>query len=301
MIRSMTGYGESRADLPEGRLTVTVKTVNHRFFNAHLRTPPGFDRWEGDLQQWLKAFFARGHVNLSVGLDRGRGIESNGFRNGFPQLNLHRARHYRDLLETLRIELDLPGEPDLSTYLMFGDLFERSEISDTAPGVDGAVLRELVEAAARDALAMRKNEGLLLEEDLRERLRTMESLLEAIEKKAPLRLVAERDRLQAAVRELAQQESMDEDRLAKEIAYLAERWDINEEIVRFRAHLHAFRETLDRGDGEPVGKRLGFLVQEMHREVNTIASKANDLEIAHASVTIREDIERLREQLENVE
>ena len=91
-----------------------------------------------------------------------------------------------------------------------------------------------------------------------------------------------------------------EDRLAKEIAYLAERWDINEELVRFRAHLDAFRKTLSQG-GEPVGKRLGFLVQEMHREANTIASKANDLEIGHASVALREEIERLREQLENVE
>jgi uncharacterized protein (TIGR00255 family) len=297
MIRSMTGYGESRADLPEGRVTVTVKTVNHRFFNAHIRTPLGFDRHEGDLQQWLKGFFTRGHVNLSVSLDRGKGTEP----NGFPVLNLDRARHYRDLLETLRAELDLPGKPDLPALLRFGDLFERSEASGNAPEMDVAVLRELVEAAARDARAMREKEGLLLREDLLERLRTMEVLVGTIEERAPQRLVAERDRLRAAVKELAQQETVDEDRLAREIAYLAERWDINEEIVRFRAHLLAFRETLGREDGEPAGKRLGFLVQEMHREANTMASKANDLEIAHASMSMREDIERLREQLENVE
>jgi uncharacterized protein (TIGR00255 family) len=94
---------------------------------------------------------------------------------------------------------------------------------------------------------------------------------------------------------------MDADRLAREVAYLAERWDVNEEVVRLRAHLLAFRETLRAGDGEPVGKRLGFLVQEMHREANTIASKANDLEMGRASMIIREEIERLREQLENVE
>jgi len=297
MMRSMTGYGESRADLPEGHLTVTVKTVNHRFFNAHLRTPPGFDRHEGDLLQWLKAFFTRGHVNLSVSLDRGRGPDS----SGFPELNLEKARHYRALLDTLGAELDLPGQTDLAALLRFGDLFERPEASISDPDVDAGLLRDLVETAARAALAMREKEGLRLEEDLRERLRTMESMVAVIEERAPRRLVAERDRLRAAVRELAQQESVDEDRLAKEIAYLAERWDINEEIVRLRAHLHAFRETLEQGDGEPVGKRLGFLVQEMHREANTIASKSNDLEITHASVSIREDIERLREQLENVE
>jgi uncharacterized protein (TIGR00255 family) len=94
---------------------------------------------------------------------------------------------------------------------------------------------------------------------------------------------------------------VDEDRLAKEVAYLADRWDINEELVRFRAHLRAFRETMAASSEEPAGKRLGFLVQEMHREANTIGSKANDLQIGHASVGIREEIERLREQLENVE
>ena len=109
------------------------------------------------------------------------------------------------------------------------------------------------------------------------------------------------DRLRSAIAELSQQDAVDEERLAKEVAYLAERWDINEEVVRFKAHVEAFLETLGDAGGEPVGKRLGFLVQEMHREANTIASKANDLEIGHASVAIREEIERLREQLENVE
>ncbi len=297
MIRSMTGYGESMADLPEGRLRVMVKTVNHRFFNAHIRTPPGFERHEGELQQWLKAFFARGHVNLMVTLDRREGPDP----TVFPRLNLELARHYRDLLETLRSELGLPGQLDLATLLRFGDPLQHPGSSGAAPAVDAALLQELVEAAAREALAGREQEGRRLEEDLLKHLDTMEALVGTVEERAPLRLLAERDRLQAAVRELTQQESLDEDRLAREIAYLAERWDINEEIVRLRAHLRAFRETLQRGDGEPVGKRLGFLVQEMHREANTIASKANDLDMAHASVSVREDIERLREQLENVE
>ena len=133
------------------------------------------------------------------------------------------------------------------------------------------------------------------------RLKAMAGQLALVADRAPIRLVAERERLQASIKELSQQDEVDEDRLAKEMAYLAERWDINEEIVRFQAHLEAFRKTLEADGAEPVGKRLGFLVQEMHREANTIASKANDLEIGHASVAIREEIERLREQLENIE
>jgi uncharacterized protein (TIGR00255 family) len=148
---------------------------------------------------------------------------------------------------------------------------------------------------------MREAEGAALKADLEQRLRSMEEELERVQTRAPLRLEAEAVRLRQAIEELSQLDNVDEDRLARELAYSAERWDINEEIVRFQAHLQAFREALSDEEAGPAGKRLGFLVQEMHREANTIASKANDTEIAHASVTIREEIERLREQLENVE
>jgi uncharacterized protein (TIGR00255 family) len=116
-----------------------------------------------------------------------------------------------------------------------------------------------------------------------------------------MRLTSERDRLREAVKELAEQVHVDEDRLAKEIAYLAEKWDISEETVRFRSHLEQFNATLAGDGSEPVGKRLSFLVQEMHREANTIGSKANDVEISSLSIALKEDIERIREQVENVE
>ncbi len=297
MIRSMTGFGEATRELAQGQLRATVKTVNHRFFNAHLRTPAGFDRFEGEIQGWLKSFFSRGHVNLTLVLERNRVAGP----DGLPELDLDRARHYRRLLGTLRDELGLSGEVELSSILRFGDLFQSPELSGKEQEADPAVIREVVEEAAQRALTMREEEGARLQEDLSGRLQAMEERLAVIEDRAPKRLLAERDRLQAAIKELSRQDDVDEDRLAKEMAYLVERWDINEEVVRSRAHLDAFRKTLEVGDGEPVGKRLGFLVQEMHREANTIASKANDLEIGHASVAIREEIERLREQLENVE
>ena len=297
MIRSMTGFGEATRELAQGRLRATVKTVNHRFFNAHLRTPAGFDRFEGEIQGWLKSFFSRGHVNLTLVLERNRLAGP----DGLPGLDLDRARHYRGLLATLKEELGLSGEVELSSILRFWDLFQAPELSGTEQEADPAVIREVVEEAAQRALAMREEEGARLQEDLSGRLQAMGEGLAIIEDRAPKRLLVERDRLQAAIKELSQQDEVDEDRLAKEMAYLAERWDINEEVVRSRAHLDAFRKSLEVGDGEPVGKRLGFLVQEMHREANTIASKANDLEIGHASVVIREEIERLREQLENVE
>ncbi len=297
MIRSMTGYGEGERALPTGQLRIAIKTVNHRFFNAHLRTPPGYDRFEAPIQSWLKGFFSRGHINLTLTVERDRGS----VEDSLPQLDLERARHYRGLLEELRKELGLPGEIELPAVLKFNDLFRVPESAGREAEIEEVVLREVTEEAARAALEMREKEGGRLERDLLQRLGSMEEELGKIEERAPARLVAERERLRTAIQELSEQAEVDEDRLAKEVAYLAERWDINEEIVRLRAHVQAFRDTLSSDPGEGVGKRLGFLVQEMHREANTIGSKANDLEMGHASVAIREEIERLREQLENVE
>ena len=297
MIRSMTGYGEAERTLPEGQLRVTIKTVNHRFFNAHLRTPTGFDALEAQLQQWLRAYFTRGHINFTVALERDRGAAG----DTLPQLDLERAGYYRGLLQTLKDELELGGEIELPSMLRFNDIFRAPEIPAQGPVIDEEILKAVTEEASARTLEMREKEGARLEADLLERLDKMSTELSTIEGRAPERLVEERDRLRAAIQELSEKDDVDEDRLAKEVAYLAERWDINEEIVRFKAHIQAFRETMASETGEPAGKRLGFLVQEMHREANTIGSKANDLEMGHASVAIREEIERLREQLENVE
>jgi len=297
MIRSMTGYGEAERPHGEGTLRVTIKTVNHRFFNAHIRTPAGFDRFETEIQAWLKTFFARGHVNFTLSLERARV----GREGALPRVDLERARHYNAELQKLKEALELPGQVEVSSLLRFNDLFQAPDASEDEAEIEVGVLKEITEEASRAVLAMREREGERTEEDLLERLRRMEEELSGIEVRAPERLTAERDRLREAIRELSEQEEVDEERLAKEVAYMADRWDINEELVRFRAHVKAFRETLAAPAGEPAGKRLGFLVQEMHREANTIGSKANDLQMGHASVAIREEIERLREQLENVE
>jgi uncharacterized protein (TIGR00255 family) len=148
---------------------------------------------------------------------------------------------------------------------------------------------------------MRRDEGRRLQVDLDERFAAIEESLDEIERIAPSRLEMERDRLRQAVEELTQGVAVDPDRIAQEIAILAERWDINEELVRFRSHIALARDLLDGDSSEAVGKRLSFLVQEMHREANTIGSKANNAGIAHRVVAIKEEVERLREQVENVE
>ncbi|MDE2772301.1 MAG: YicC family protein [Gemmatimonadota bacterium] len=293
MIRSMTGWGEAERVTPAGRLRVEIRTVNHRHFNASLRTPHGFDRLEADIQSWIRPRIARGHVSYQLFVEHGgeRGAAA------LPALDLDRALHYRDLIRRLRQELGLAGDVDVGDVVRLGGVFR----APAAVDVDPEAVRGVTEEAVHSLVATRESEGSRLAEDLLERLGAIEQGLERVRERAPARLAAERDRLRAAVRELTAEESTDEERLAREIAYLAEKWDINEELVRFRAHVEHFRETLAAPRYEPVGKRLGFLVQEMQREANTIGAKANDLAIARAAMAIKEEIERLREQLENVE
>jgi uncharacterized protein (TIGR00255 family) len=299
-LRSMTGWGEAERPTPSGRLRAEVRTVNHRFLNLQLRTPSGFERFQPALERSLREVFTRGHVSLSVSMDRGDLPEE----EATPPLevDLERARAYRDALLRMGSELGLEGTPELHHFLGFRDLFVVPERERALPEVEEEVVVEVVTAAARGALAMRASEGRRLADDLLGRLRLMEAEVVEIEAAAPGRLERERDRLLEAVgRLLPEGVPVDPDRVAREIAHLAERWDIHEEVVRFRSHLTMFRDTIRDGSADGVGKRLGFIVQEILREANTMGSKANDAGIARSVVALKEEIERLREQLENLE
>ena len=297
MIRSMTGFGEAEEASESGLVRVEMKTVNHRSFNASLRTPPGADRFEPQIQGWLRSYIGRGRVSYTLTLDRGLA----GRDRALPELDLDKAARYRDLLERLTSELGLEGPVELAHVARFKEVFKSPEPPSTAAGLAPGMIRRLTEAAAADVVGMREAEGARLRTDLDAGLDCIEQLLGLVERRAPERLIEERDRLREAVAELMDHHPADEDRLAREIAYLAEKWDIHEEIVRFRSHVELFRETLATDPPKPVGKRLGFVVQEMNREANTIGSKANDVALSQAAVSLKEEIERLREQLENVE
>jgi uncharacterized protein (TIGR00255 family) len=296
MIRSMTGYGEAERDTQAGRLRVEVKTVNHRYFSANVRLPSALDRFEPQVRDWVRASIPRGHISVSIRLEAYEGAAE-----GEPRLQLNeaRARQYLHLLLELKERLKLPGEVDVALLSRFGDLIERGD--EARLQVEDTELEAVVRSAARAAVVMREREGISLRADLEARLAAIEVALEAIGRRAPERLIAERDRLRRSVIELAEGVSIDEERLAREIAFMADRWDISEELVRLRSHLELFRASMAAEDGEPVGKRLGFLTQEMHRETNTIGSKSNDASIDHQVVMIKNEIERLREQIENVE
>lgn len=296
MIRSMTGFGEAERDTPAGRLRVELKSVNHRFFSAQVRVPLSLDGFEPQIRDWLRARLPRGHVTCSLRL-----VDAAGQAEGVQRLQLNeaRAREYLRVLQSLKQRLDLPGEVDLSLLCRYNDLILPAD--EETPEWDAEDVRAVVDEAARAVVALRELEGERLRLDMAERLDSMSAASDMIREQAPARLTRERDRLRRAVAELMGGVEVDDDRLAREVAFMAERWDISEEMVRLQAHVDLFRQTLDADGAEPVGKRLGFLAQEMHREANTIGSKANDAEIEHLVISIKNEIERLREQVENVE
>ena len=296
MIRSMTGYGEAERETPAGRLRAEARAVNHRYFSLNLRMGRGVDRYEPQIREWLRALLPRGHVNFSLRLET---ADAEGDEIAL-RVDEVRARQYLRLLRSLKEELGLPGEVDLSLLSRFTDLVvDDAEVEQQVP--DAASVQAVTEAAARAVIAMREDEGVRLRVDLEERLASIETTLVRIAELAPARLVNERDRMRRVVAELLEGVPLDEDRIAREIAYIAERWDISEELVRLRSHIELFRETLADETVEPVGKRLSFLTQEMNRETNTIGSKANDAAVEHQVIAIKDEIERLREQIENVE
>jgi len=278
-------------------LRVELRTVNHRYLNVNSRLPSSLSRWEGDIREWIRVSFSRGHVNCTARWEpNGDAVPATGLR-----LDEARVATYLGLFRELGDRFGVSGAPDLALLARFGDIIVRADDDQVAEAVKGEDLRPIIEAAARQAVQMREEEGKRLDDDLRERVASMERSLVLIETLAPERLRLERARLQVAVRELLDGASVDENRLALEIALLAERWDLNEELVRFRSHNELFIDLLGSDGAEPVGKRLSFLVQEMHREANTIGSKANSAAISHLVVAIKDELERLREQVENVE
>ncbi len=291
----MTGYGAAEVALEDGRvLRVEVKTVNHRHLSPSVRVPRGWEGLEKKVVERIRETILRGRVSLSVSC-------GNAERDDFaaPELDLARARKYAQGLEEAAAELGLEGRLNVNTLARLPGVF-RTEKS-AAPLPDEAALLGCVGDALRGVLEMREAEGRRLEEELRRSMERIKGELHGVEVRAPERLVRERNRLRERIQVLSESVETDEDRLAREIAYLAEKWDLAEEIVRLRSHLAFFSESLNPEAGAKVGKRLSFVVQEMNREANTIGSKANDAGIAASAVAVKEELERIREQLENVE
>ena len=299
----MTGFGSADGKALGGRLSIEIRTVNHRYYNPQFKLPSELAGVEHQLRERLRQLLDRGHVVVS-----GRWLEA-------PQagatvaVDLGQTHQVVAALKELKKQLKLKGDVDLAFVARQPDVLTAQRDGVGGPGTGGEAstgsplwsdVEPIVEQAARDVLAMRTREGQALATELDRRLDALTAGAGAIEQRAPARLAAEHARLKKAVAELAAGVPVDEQRLAVELALMADRVDITEELVRLRTHLAACREALA-AEGGPVGKQLGFLAQEILREVNTIGSKANDAAITQTVIAMKGELEKFREQLENLE
>lgn len=294
MIRSMTGFGTAEGPVGGSRVSVELRSVNHRFFNPSIKLPTPFLAWEGEVRELLRQRVARGHVTAFVR------IEQTSVTGG-ATIDEVRFASYAAELRRLQLAHHLDGGVDVGTILRLPEVVRVARDEELVGEGTSAELLAIVEGAATALQRMRANEGARLAAVVSERLALIEASVARIGARAPERLAAQRQRLQERVAELTGGVAIDAQRLAHEVVLLADKLDVGEELDRFAAHIAAFRETLQGGGAEPVGKRLGFLLQELLREANTTGSKANDAAMLGEVVGIKEELERIREQVENLE
>jgi uncharacterized protein (TIGR00255 family) len=293
MIRSMTGFGAAEGPVGSTRVSVELRSVNHRFFNPSLKLPPALSQWEGEVRESLRQRIARGHVTAFARLERSD--------DQLAVVDEERFAAYAKELKRLQQAHGLGGDVDVSAVLRMPDVLKMGKEDDSLAEGTAAELVAVVESAAKALQLMREQEGARLAAVIAERLALIEAAVGRLAVRAPERTEMQRVRLRENVEKLAGGIAVDPQRLAMEIAILADRLDVGEELDRFTAHIAAFRDALKADDAEPVGKRLGFLLQEMLREANTTGSKANDAPMLQDVVAIKEELERIREQVENLE
>lgn len=292
MVRSMTGYGRAQEVIGPRDITVEIKSVNHRFFEFSARTPRAYGYLEEKLKAFLQGQVLRGKVEASVFIQMPEGEAAQ------VCVNRELAGAYVKALRSLGGELAVQDDLTLSAVACLPDLF-----SVTKPAEDEAEVWEAVEKTAEKALnrflEMRAVEGERLCKDVLCCLQSIEESVRQIAEAAPKTVEAYRSRLLAKLQEVLADRQVDEARIVTEAAVFADKIAVDEEMVRLRSHIAQFRDIIETGG--PIGRKLDFLVQEMNREANTIGSKAQDASIAQIVVGMKSSIEKIREQIQNIE
>ena len=292
MIKSMTGYGRVET-VQEGRnIIVEAKSVNHRFLEIFLRTPSALFPLEAEFKKKISERFKRGRIEVSIRLE-GEGADVSKVN-----LNLEIARDYFNVLNRLKAEFDLESPISLKTLAGFRDIFTPPSEMQLSPDFLNQVEKTFLESLAmlRD---MRQDEGLAIFQDMDMRLKAITGILETIKLRAPQVVIEYQKRLAERIKELTAGYALDDARLTQEVAIMAERSDITEEIVRMHSHIGQFEELLQSGGTE--GRKIDFLLQEMNREINTIGSKSSDVEITRQVIEAKSELGKLREQAQNIE
>ncbi|MGP4059757.1 YicC/YloC family endoribonuclease [Halobacillus sp. H74] len=293
MTKSMTGYGKQTIEVGESRLHVEVRSVNHRFLDIAVKIPRTLLFLEDQMKRQVKNRLSRGRVDLFVTIE-GESLFGKKITVDWPIVD-----QYIRKLDELKSRYDLTGEITIDMVSKLEEVFSVQEVEEDTGTLQNALL-EAVDEAVKQVMQMRSVEGEQLHKDLRFRVTNIRHLLRELEERRPIVIEEFKERIRSRVEEyMKEQIHPDETRVLQEVALLAEKGDVTEELTRLESHLIQFASTLDRN--EPIGRRLDFIVQEMHREVNTIGSKSNDGEVMEAVVNLKSEIEKMKEQVQNVE
>ena len=288
----MTGFGRAQAQAEGYSVETEIRSVNNRYCDVSIKLPSDFQHLEPALRSGLQQKFGRGKITVSIKLEQTQAQA--------PRVSINQdmaASYYKALLE-LGQKLGLPEKPSYQDLLSFTEIFNREGLSEEEQQLISGIIQTSLDEAAARTLAMRRDEGAALTADLLDRLDQIAGVTAEILRLSDGRAQEARTKLQERISSLLADDSYDKDRLELEIALLADKLDITEEIVRLRSHIVFFREAL--ASKEASGRKLNFLMQEMLREVNTIGSKSYSAEIAHKVVDVKEILETIREQIQNL-
>ncbi len=292
MIRSMTGFGRCEKEAHGRRISVEIKAVNHRYLDLSIKSPRRFNVFEAQIRNVLKDYMERGKTDLYISCEE-LGEERLSLR-----CNKSLAAEYYRYIKEIADELEIEESPRLNTLVRMPEVFTMEE-EDTDEEEIWQDLEEVLRGAAEAFVESRTREGEALAKDLLGKLDEMEAAQKVIEERSPVLLEEYRQRITAKVRELLQDTAVDEGRLLTETTIYADKICVDEEMVRLKSHIAAMKKELKQGG--PVGRKLDFIAQEMNREANTTLSKANDLTIADAAIELKTGIEKIREQVQNLE
>lgn len=292
MFKSMTGYG--RHEICDGgkKISVEIKSVNHRYSDYSIKVPRYYGFLEDKIREYISKSVSRGKIDVYVS------VENYGEADREIVLNDELAKNYIDVLKSMVDKFGLKDDISVSNVARFTDIFksERKEEDDEEVW---QLVKNVLDPALESFIAMREREGERLYKDMAARIEYMKTLADAIDKRSPETVEEYKQKLYARIKELVEDKDIDDARILTEVAIFADKVAVNEEIVRLSSHFDEFANIAS--SNEPAGRKLDFLVQEINREVNTTGSKANDIEIAKTVVELKGEIEKLREQIQNIE
>ncbi len=292
MLKSMTGFANISTTTLLGEMEIEIKSLNSKNLDLSIRLPKVLSSLEMDIREWIKEKISRGKISCYITINK-YNIEELG-----EKLNHEMVKYYRDLLIELKDMTGITSEISLDNIMKFGDIFYTKDSGELSNEVKNEI-KELFVKVLEKLNDSRIKEGMKLKKDFSDRIELLSELMGEIEKPALENPLIVFEKQKERIKKLLGSNEIDENRMAQELAIISDRVDTSEEIVRFKSHLKLFSDTLEKD--VPVGKKLNFILQEMHRELNTFGVKTSLIEVSHTVVRMKEEVEKLREQIQNIE